>query len=124
MNLPSNEEHQHDDLIGYVLGALDPDEHQQIAQLVERDLDLQREILRIRAQVTPLDGLVPPGPPPAGLARRTCESVAAEPVPLPAVPAKSAVRPWFSNQREPLAGTSSWSLSDFITVAEIGRAHV
>ncbi len=111
MNRPSNDEAP--DLLGYVLGALDADEQQQIQLAVDRDDALQHEIEKLKTEIARLDGLAPPGPPPVGLARRTCERIAAVPLAPPAPPR----RRWFGATREPLARTHSWSLGDCITVA-------
>ncbi len=71
MNEPSP-----NDLLGYILGALDHDQHAQMEQQIEQNSGLKKEIENLRLQVAPLDSLDPPGNAPVGLARRTCEFVA------------------------------------------------
>ena len=66
MNEPSSR-----DLLGYMLGALESDEHQQLEDQIEQDPELKEELHELRSQVALLDELSPPGPAPAGLARRT-----------------------------------------------------
>ena len=70
MNNPSQE-----DLLGYVLGALDAQEHRNVQQLIDDNPEIEEQLLQIKNSLLPLDCLSTSGPPP-GLARRTCESVA------------------------------------------------
>jgi len=64
------------DLLGYVLGALDGRETQQIDQLIRESSDLEDELQLIRMSIAPLEQLDSDTNPPVGLARRTSESVA------------------------------------------------
>lgn len=70
MKQPSQEE-----LLGYVLGALDAQEHRNLQQLIDQNPDLEEKLLEIKNSILPLDCLETSGPRP-GLARRTCEMVA------------------------------------------------
>lgn len=70
MNYPSQE-----DLLGYVLGALDAQEHRDLQQHLDENPETEDELLAIKASMVPLDMLEAPGHRP-GLARRTCELVA------------------------------------------------
>ncbi len=65
-----------DDLIGFVVGALDVVEHQEIRQKIERDPRLQEQIQRIERCLHPLCRARESVPPPSGLAERTCRQVA------------------------------------------------
>ena len=68
-----------EDLLGYVLGALEAQEHQQVADCLKTQPELQLELRRIKALVAPLEwSQRPPADFPVGLARRTCEIVARE----------------------------------------------
>jgi hypothetical protein len=67
---PSQEE-----LLGYVLGALDAQEQRNVQQLIDQNPDLEEQLLEIRNSLLPLDCLDTAGPRP-GMARRTCEMVA------------------------------------------------
>ncbi|MEM7457791.1 MAG: hypothetical protein AAF456_25935 [Planctomycetota bacterium] len=71
MKHPSQE-----DLLGYVLGALEAQQQREVQQLIDSDPQLEEELLKIKASLQPLDHLDPPAGPPPGLARRTCEMVA------------------------------------------------
>ena len=122
MNNPSSQ-----DLLGYMLGALEPEEHQQIEFQIDEDPALREELDLVRRQVAVLDQLDPPGTPPAGLARRTCESISVltSTSSFPRVassgnpPAKPEKGRWFSSRRE--AGTAGrrGSLMDFVIVAAV-----
>ena len=70
MKHPSQE-----DLLGYVLGALDASEQREIQQLIDQNPEIEEELLRIKSSLLPLDEL-DSGKPRPGLARRTCEAVA------------------------------------------------
>ncbi len=70
MKQPSQEE-----LLGYVLGALDAQEQRNVQQLIDQDPELEEQLLAIKNSILPLDCLDTSGPRP-GLARRTCEMVA------------------------------------------------
>ena len=72
MNSPVQEE-----LLGYVLGALDATEERNIQQKIESDPSLQKEVQKLQASILPLDYLDNPSGSRPGLARRTCEWVAA-----------------------------------------------
>jgi hypothetical protein len=69
-----------EDLLGYTLGALEPEEHDRLEALVREDQRLQSRIEVLRNRLAPLAELQSPDRPPAGLARRTCERVAAVPL--------------------------------------------
>lgn len=70
MKTPSQE-----DLLGYVLGALDAQEQRDVQQSIDDNPEIEEQLLRIKNSLLPLDCLETSGPRP-GLARRTCETVA------------------------------------------------
>ena len=70
MKHPSQE-----DLLGYVLGALDAQEHRDLQQVIDQNPELEEQLLQIKSSLMPLDALETAGPR-TGLARRTCEAVA------------------------------------------------
>ena len=78
MKHPSQE-----DLLGFVLGALDAAEHQQIQQLITDNPELESRLLEIKSALLPLDYVDGESDDSgdrarrAGLARRTCEMVSA-----------------------------------------------
>ncbi len=63
-------------LLGYLIGALEPDEERALDQQVARDAELRRELARLERQLAPLRPARTFLKPPAGLAARTCEFVA------------------------------------------------
>ena len=72
MNQPTRE-----DLLGYLLGSLDADEHQRVESYVKEDPEVDQDLHVLKCQLQPLSVLESePAVPPAGLARRTCESIA------------------------------------------------
>ncbi|MCH2180961.1 MAG: hypothetical protein MK108_03060 [Mariniblastus sp.] len=71
MNNPSKE-----DLLGYVLGALDADQQQQVQQSIDQDPQIEDELIEIKASLAPLELLESRSGARPGLARRTCESLA------------------------------------------------
>ena len=71
MNYPLQE-----DLLGYVLGALDATEERDIQQKIEQDPNLQDQVEHIRKNLLPLEALDSPTGMRPGMARRTCEWVA------------------------------------------------
>ena len=70
MNHPSQQ-----DLLGYVLGALDAQEQRDLQQQIDSDPALEESLLDIKAALVPLDSIDNKGYRP-GLARRACEAVA------------------------------------------------
>lgn len=71
MKSPSQE-----DLLGYLLGALDAREQEQVEQLIDQQPRLEEKLLAIKAALAPLEQLDEPQGPPPGLARRCCQFVA------------------------------------------------
>jgi len=64
-------------LLGYVLGALEEDETRQLEDHLARDGRLRRELVLLRRSLRPLKALEREFPPPTRLAARTCALVAA-----------------------------------------------
>ena len=70
MNNPSQQ-----DLLGYLLGALDAQEQRDLQQQIDNDPALEETLLDLKAALVPLDCIDNRGYRP-GLARRACEAVA------------------------------------------------
>jgi len=64
-------------LLGYLLGALEPTEHEMVEARIERDPALRHDLERLRSKVAPLAADNQDHEPPVGLAARTCNFVAA-----------------------------------------------
>ena len=111
------------DLAGYMLGALDPAEHEAIDKQIEENPELKEELQDLKDQLAPLDNLSPPGLPPAGLARRTCESIAALSPPVSTSvdvddKVQRSSRRWFSATRES-GGRGRRSIMDVVIAATV-----
>ena len=105
-----------EDLLGYVLGALDAEQHQELQQLIDQDPQLDERLLEIKAQLVPLEmldddneGMRP------GMARRTCELVANYSVQPKSVAASSAFSDPIGHRS--LSRSSSWMMKDFLVAA-------
>jgi hypothetical protein len=62
-------------LLGYLLGALDPNEIEVVEQLLRQRPELHRELDALREMIDPLDDLPSTEEPPQRLAERTCSLV-------------------------------------------------
>ena len=65
-----------EDLLGYLLEALEPSEREAIEKRLEQDVELQRRLIRMREKLRPLWDVETEVEPPLGLAERTCRLVA------------------------------------------------
>lgn len=70
-------ENAQEQLIGYLLDALEDDERQQFQQELADDPELRRQLESLRAVLAPMEPSREPTDPPPGLARRACQAVAA-----------------------------------------------
>ena len=122
MTEPSQE-----DLLGYVLGALDAQEQRDLQQLIDANPELDEQMLELRHAMTPLDHLGSAGSPP-GLARRTVELAAGFHGPFPgSMPgdtdsAIASIEPETQDPltrfklREKMLHPESWSRTDVVAV--------
>ena len=97
-----------EDLIGYVLGALDADQQDALQKLIDENPQLEEQLLDIKSSLLPLELLDEQSGIRPGLARRTCEMVA------------SSGDQWTEvehDYREPLLSSSTWSARDFLFAA-------
>ncbi|MHC4400427.1 MAG: hypothetical protein ACYTG0_12190 [Planctomycetota bacterium] len=70
-------------LLGYLLGALDDTERESVESELERNPELARELARVQERLHPLWAAQPDFAPPPRLAERTCELVASHTDPAP-----------------------------------------
>jgi prepilin-type processing-associated H-X9-DG protein len=120
-----------DDLIGFVLGALDADEQASIQRRVEQDQELQRQVQWVERSLRPLAPLRTEVPPPVGLAARTCEcllfgtraasSFTTDEAVTPRVPVSPAsiAAAWGSERVEGYGEARQWTLADFVVAAGV-----
>lgn len=71
-------ENVQEQLLGYLLGALEDDERENLRERLSRDEDLRRELALLREIIRPLERTRQGYDPPARLAERTCRLVAAQ----------------------------------------------
>lgn len=119
----------HEDLLGYLLGALDADEQRRIETELARSSELRSELRRLRECLEPLDSLAEPFEPPTGLAERVCEAVHRckedsdlwddRPVPTSVIEARSRAA---SGRASGELAYRSYSLSDAVVLALVGLA--
>lgn len=69
-------------LLGYLLGALDDSEHRQIEERLQRDPQARQELQLLSGGLKPLESVAGHHEPPAGLAQRTCTAVEARRAPV------------------------------------------
>lgn len=114
---------QHD-LLGFLLGALDAEEHEQTEQALKNDKDLQRHLSELDDRLAPLEDVNVDELPPSGVARRTCESVAflsKDDLPRPAIKTTDPHlpnKPAFTQRRQ-YGSKRSWSLADVVVASAV-----
>jgi anti-sigma-K factor RskA len=119
---------QREQLLGYVLGALDKEEREEIGRRLRRDAELRSELLSAIESVKPLRAAPRDLVPPRGLARRTCAMVAAyaeSTAQLVAAAARRTARPLASRMSASAMAPSSicgWRWVDLVTLATIATA--
>ncbi len=79
-------------LIGYLLDALEPAEHEVVSAQLSQDPQLRNELALLKRSLEPLAADKGHFIPPAGLAHRTCEFVARQTQVAPAEPVGGAAR--------------------------------
>jgi len=97
----------HENLIGYLLGALDDREMAEFEQRVKVDPELQRQLRKAAESLRPLQADCGEAQVPAGLAERTCDFVRKASVPL---------------QLELASPAAAWSLTDLVAAVGIFAA--
>jgi hypothetical protein len=110
-------------LLGYLLDALEDDERRQVQQDLANNPELRTQLETLRAVLAPMEATREPVDPPPGLARRTCQAVAtraAETTPSPDPRPVPAGRLHAMRPDTRLDGASSrFSWLDLVAVAGI-----
>ncbi len=119
-------------LLGYLIGALEDSEHRWIEAQLQRDSGMREELSRLRERLRPLEQARRTFPPPRGLAARTCRWIAAaapwtgkESSVAAAASAPRPARPLARRMGSAYAPPSSpapWSWADLAVVACISAA--
>jgi prepilin-type processing-associated H-X9-DG protein len=102
-------------LLGYLLGALDCSEHEEVEHRLAVDREWQRELESLQGCLQPLEATRQETEPPPGLAERTCATVA-EHVEARLVTPASARLPAATS---PSPATARWSVADAIVATGI-----
>ena len=118
----------HEDLLGYLLGALSADEQRRIENALAVDPQLQRELEQLRLSLEPLDSLQDETDPPSGLANRTLRAIerfdeARRPTPRNVARSRATDSEFVSPDRRS-ASTRRYSYSDGIVLALVGLAAI
>ena len=100
MNTPTNQQ-----LLGYLLGALDPSEQAEIEERLERDDHLRDDLEVLRRGLEPLSADALPDAPPPSLAERTCDLV--------------LVRAHLQGREDAPPPVSRWTLPDMAVAAAV-----
>jgi hypothetical protein len=95
-----------DQLIGYLLDALEPSEHEQVESQLRRDPQLARELELLAHCLRPLAADKAHFEPPVGLAERACQAVHERSARVAPVPA-------------PVHAPRQWSMADMVVAAGI-----
>ena len=114
-----------EDLLGYLLNALDDDERQRVFETLQKDPQLRQELEALRRQLRPLDASNEDFEPPPALAELTCDLVEgyaeSRPSAEPAKRQKSrgAWRRVRSAACETCSPSGAWSATDTIVMAGV-----
>ena len=108
-----------ENLIGYLLGALDEDEMAQFEAELDRNVDLQRRVQDAARSLQVLEYVDVDDEPPVGLVEATCQAVTSSTV---SVSRRKGARKRSSKSRpnrELAYDTESWSMIDMVVAASV-----
>jgi prepilin-type processing-associated H-X9-DG protein len=100
-----------ENLIGYLLNALEPAEQRQVEQYLAGDSSARQRLAILRSSLAPLDADRDVIEPPPGLAARTLARIAGPTKPLPRAPAHVG--------RSGISGRSFWRRPDALVAASL-----
>mgnify|MGYP002624193162 FL=1 len=98
-----------DELLGYLLGALEPSEQQRVEEQLKDDPALRQDLATLERGLALLECESADCAPPAGLAVRTCRFVSSQTVVRPQTAAGGAAR----------YGVGRWTMQDLVVAAGI-----
>lgn len=101
-----------DQLIGYLLDAIDPNERASVERELVQNAELRRELALLQRSLTGLDTDRGHYDPPIDLVERTLEFVGDS-------PSRTPVLPRMSPDRSPPIGRSRWTIADLLVTAGV-----
>ena len=108
-----------EDLLGYLLGALEASETQRVQKMIDAHPELESRLVGLKASLIPLEQIDEPVGPPPGLARRVCQAIASrqrllqtEPEMILAPIGVSQLTPSWDESGS--LGRGGWSVSDMV----------
>ena len=107
------------DLLGYLLGALDGPEHDEVHSRLAMDADLCNQLNDLESNLAPLERSRWDFDPPPGLAQATCQLVADR---VENKVTRATDAPRLSSRREAPASSRGWDLLDVVVAAGIFMA--
>ncbi|HTN74924.1 MAG TPA: hypothetical protein VL096_06745 [Pirellulaceae bacterium] len=114
MTSPSQEQ-----LLGYLLGALEPGEHEQFEREVAANPQLQQQLNTLAKRLRPLDVARDEHEPPVGLSSRTCTFVFEQIEERQVTPARHGLAAAMSADRAVAENNSPWTLADMVVAGGI-----
>ncbi len=111
-----------ENLLGYLLGALDGPEHEAVERELQRDLQLRRDLRRLETHLLPLENHRCQHIAPPGLAERTCALVASfrHGHVIPAFARRAAYASAPATAHGPVP--SHWTIADLVVAAGVSLA--
>ncbi len=107
----------HENLLGYLLGALDADEHETLQRQIQDNPELRHKLCELESRLAPLEAhRWQQFEPPSRLATSTCRLVATQDV---SRQTKPRFQSGSSTAFDPPRGGVSWSLMDMVVAAGI-----
>lgn len=115
---------QEQQLLGYLLGALEDSERQRLGEQLRHSAALRRRLARVRRSLRPLAPARHEHAPPPGLAARTCQLVAQHRQQQAAIepPRREPRAPAMSPVQTPPVAASSWGWADLAVAVGIAAA--
>ena len=105
-----------DDLVGFLVGALDASEHDELAKKLDEDQQLRQELKLVERGLEPLRWDSAQVEPPRGLASRTCEMIDQHTVTQP-IDRTSGMSS--ASGRESSGRRRRWTVADFVVAAGV-----
>ena len=114
-------DHAREDLLGYLLGALEESEQESVEDRLEKNPELMKDLALARKRLDPLWGGQPDYDPPPDLAERACKLVASRPAPWATRNREAAKKPAATTSPpvEPIAEAASGGWGHFASLVDL-----